>query len=190
MGDEGRKMKKQLRAFAAGFLYIFCNYFINAVPCWTVRKLLYRLCGMKIGKHSRIMMKTIVTLPWRISIGENTTINEYCYLDGRGGLTIGSNVNISLYSMLVTGTHDHRTAGFAFYTEPIVIEDGVWLAVRTTVLNGSELKKACIISAGSIVMPHTVCEEKGIYCGIPAVLVSYRQLDGEPDPDIWRVHFR
>ena len=45
------------------------------------------------------MMRTHVTIPWRIAIGENTTVNEFCYLDGRGGLTIGNNVNVALYSM-------------------------------------------------------------------------------------------
>lgn len=183
-------MKRHLKAILAGGLYIFCNYVISYIPCWTIRKLLYKMCGMKIGKHSRIMMRTIVTIPWRIVIGDNTTINEHCYLDGRGKLKIGNNVNIALYSMLITGTHDHKSVSFDFYTEAITIEDNVWLAARSMVLNGSYLKNACIVSAGSVIKPGTVCEENGVYCGVPAVRIKDRETDGDLKLDVWTVHFR
>ena len=183
-------MKAQIKAFAAGLLYVFCNYFINIIPSWTIRKLLYRLCGMKIGKHSRIMMRTIVTLPWKIKIGNNTTINEYCYLDGRGGLTIGDNVNIALYSMIVTGTHNHKSAKFDYYTEPIVIEDDVWIAVRGIVLNGCTIKKGAVISAGAVVSARTTCAPMSIYSGVPATKVKEDHREADLDLDNWTVHFR
>jgi maltose O-acetyltransferase len=183
-------MKKQLRGFAAGFLYVFCNYFINIIPCWTVRKLLYRLCGLKIGKHSRIMMKTIVTVPWKIKIGDHTIVNEYCYLDGRGGLTIGDNVNIALYSMLVTGTHNHKTVTFDYYTEPIFVGNDVWIAVRAVVLNGCVLNNGCIVGAGSVLSPRTKCDEMTIYSGVPATKVKSYSRDSALEIENWIVHLR
>lgn len=78
-------LKTHFRAIAAGGLYFLCNGIIAHIPSWNVRKLFYRMLGMKIGKHSRIMMNTTVMIPWRISIGENSTITEQCFLDGRGG---------------------------------------------------------------------------------------------------------
>jgi maltose O-acetyltransferase len=78
-------MKSHIISMLGGFLYGFTNYFVAYIPCWIVRKRLYQLLGMKIGKHSRIMMRTTITIPWRIQIGENTYINEFSYLDGRGG---------------------------------------------------------------------------------------------------------
>lgn len=183
-------MKSHLKALLAGGLYIFCNYVIANIPSWTVRKFLYRLCGMKIGKHSRIMMKTTVTLPWKIRIGENTTINEHCYLDGRGGLTIGDNVNIALYSMLITGSHKHRSSQFDFFTEPIVIEDGCWLAARSIVLNGSIMKTESILSAGSVLSPRSVCDAGGVYAGVPAIKTNERRLQKKLELGIWKVHFR
>lgn len=183
-------MKKSAKAFFAGLLYIICNYFINSIPCWHIRKILYKLCGMKIGKDSRIMMKTIVTLPWKIRIGNNTTVNEYCYLDGRGGLTIGNNVCVALYSMIITGTHNHNSVNFDFYTEPVVVEDDCWIAARSIVLNGAVLKKGCLISAGSVVAPRTVCNEKTIYSGIPAAYVKKSKREHDLQLDKWMVHFR
>lgn len=183
-------MKKHLKAFLAGGLYLFCNYFIAYIPCWQLRKLLYRMCGMKIGRHSRIMMRTIVTIPWKIKIGENTTINEYCYLDGRGGLTIGNNVNIALYSMIVTGTHNHKSVKFDYYTEPVIVEDDCWIAVRAIVLNGCILKKGVIVSAGSVVSPRTNCDSLSIYSGVPATKVKTYQRNSNLDLDKWIVYFR
>ena len=163
-------MKAQIKAFAAGLLYVFCNYFINIIPSWTIRKLLYRLCGMKIGKHSRIMMRTIVTLPWKIKIGNNTTINEYCYLDGRGGLTIGDNVNIALYSMIVTGTHNHKSAKFDYYTEPIVIEDDVWIGANAVILPGVTIGQHAVVAAGAVVTADVPANT--VVGGVPARIIK------------------
>lgn len=64
--------------------YVFMNSFINRIPFWVIRKWLYILCGMSLGKGCRIAMRTVVIWPKNISIGKNTVINEECLLDGRG----------------------------------------------------------------------------------------------------------
>lgn len=183
-------MKRHLRSLAAGFLYVFYNYFVCNVPCWTVRKFFYRLGGMKIGKHSRIMMKTIVTIPWGISIGNNTTINEYCYLDGRGGVSIGDNVNIALYSMIITGSHDARKVGFDFYTEKVEIKNDVWIAARAMVLNGCVMRETSILAAGSVLKPRTICDEASIWSGVPAECIGKRHLENKLKLEPWCVHLR
>lgn len=145
---------------------------------------------MKIGAGSRIMMKSIVMCPWRIRIGKNTTVNEYCYLDGRGGLEIGNNVNIALFSMLITGSHRTHSPEFEYYAEPIKIEDGVWLAARSTILNGCILKAGCIVGAGAIVMPHSICACGTVYAGVPAEAVRERELESPLEMSHWDIHFR
>lgn len=183
-------MKSHIKGILAGGLYVLCNYIISYIPCWHLRKLLYMACGMKIGKHSRIMMRVVVTHPWKINIGENTTVNEYCYLDGRGGLIIGDNTNIALYSMLITGTHDHRSKGFDYYTESITIGDGVWLAARTMVLNGCEVGDGCLLSAGAVLMPRSKCPGGMMYGGVPAKPIKERGLEGPLEFGYWSIHFR
>ena len=145
---------------------------------------------MKIGKHSRIMMRVVVTHPWKIKIGENTTVNEYCYLDGRGGLSIGDNVNVALYSMLITGTHDHRSKGFDYYTEPLTIGDDVWIAARSIVLNGCTMGTGCLLSAGAVLMPRSECPAGMMYGGVPAKPIKERGLTSSLELDYWRIHFR
>lgn len=181
---------KNIRGFGAGFIYLFCNYFIAYIPSWIIRRRLYLICGMKIGKSSRIMMRTVVTIPWKIVIGDYTCINEYCYLDGRGFLKIGNNVNIAISSMIITGTHDYNSKNFEFYTEQVQIEDGVWIGARAIVLNGCTIKKNSIISAGSVLKPRTQCNESSIYMGNPAKKVRNRNLNEELSFRKWYIHFR
>ena len=122
-------------------------------------------------------------------IGDNTTINEYCYLDGRGGLRIGDNVNMALYSMVITGSHKYKTKGFDFYTEPVVIEDDVWIATRAIILNGSHLKRMSVVGAGAVILPHSICEENTVYSGNPAHSVKkYDCKRRYLKP--WTIHFR
>lgn len=148
------------------------------------------MCGMKIGRNSRIMMKTVVVHPWKIRIGANTIINEHCYLDGRGGLVIGDNSAIALHTMLVTGTHDLASNRFAYHAEPIVVGDGVWIAVRTTILNGCRIKDGAVICAGSVLTPGTVCEELRVMGGVPAREIKGRGVSAPPKQEVWNIHFR
>lgn len=183
-------MRNQVKGFLSGGVYFFCNYLIANIPSWHIRKFFYLICGMKVGKHSRIMMKVTVTHPWKIKIGNNTVINEYCYLDGRGGLSIGNNVNVALYSMLITGTHDHGSKDFYYYTEPIKINDDVWLAARSIVLNGCVLNDGSLVSAGAVLLPRTECESNAMYGGVPAKRIKSRDADLPLEIEPWIVHFR
>ncbi len=94
-----------IKEVAYDFLYVIINYIIGYIPFWFIRKLLYKVCGMKVGKGSRINMRCHIFDPWGITIGENSIINEYCLLDGRGGLYIGDNCSISMYSIIYTASH-------------------------------------------------------------------------------------
>ena len=106
-------------------IYIILNYFVCYVPCWHFRKLCYQLLGMKIGQGSRILMGTTIIKPWKIKIGKNSIINEKCHLDARGGIIIHNNVSISIYTVLITGSHNAQSPTFEFLEMPIHIEDNV-----------------------------------------------------------------
>lgn len=86
-------------------MYIWINKIVNKIPCWYLRKILYLFMGMKIGSGSRINAGTIIDTPKNVVIGERCIINENSYLDGRGGLRIGNDVSISIYSKIITASH-------------------------------------------------------------------------------------
>lgn len=169
------------------FINIFLNNFVAHIPCWKIRKIFYRLCGMKIGKNSRILMGTRVLAPNKIQIGKRTYINEYCVLDGRGGLKIGNDVNISMYTMILTAAHSKSSDKFAYRSSPVEIEDFVWTGSRSIILDRTTLKKASIVSAGSVFKG--VTESDAVYAGVPAEKVGQRNLSGEYH-NIWKPYFR
>ena len=164
-----------LKTLVYNALYIVINYIISYIPFWTIRKLFYRILGLKIGKGSRINMKCLLFEPWNISIGSGTLINEYCLLDGRGGLVIGNNCSVSMYSIIYTASHKTHSNSFEYYEKKTVIHNGVWIGARATILPGAVLNNCCVIGANSVA-PKGEYEEKGIYIGIPAKKINDRHV--------------
>lgn len=177
----------RVKNIKSDFTNVFLNNFICHVPCWKIRKVFYKLFGMKIGKDSRILMGTRVLAPKKISIGERTYINEYCILDGRGKLTIGDDVNISMYTMILTAAHSKSSNKFAYRSSPVVIEDHVWTGSRAIVLDKSVLRKASVLAAGSVFKGTT--EPDTVYSGVPAKKIGPRNLKGEYH-NVWKPYFR
>lgn len=162
------------------------NYFVTWIPCWTIRKPLLMLAGIKIGKGSRVLMGTQFQGAGKIRIGCHSYINSRCHLDGRGGLQIGNNVNISNYSKIITASHDMHSACFAYRTGEVVIKDYCWLGTGAVVLDRTVLEEGCVVSANSVIKGNTT--RMGVYAGVPAELVKLRDLKGEYDVS-WKPFF-
>lgn len=170
-------MKKILKILICDADYIFLNYFVASIPCWWIRRLFYMMHGMKLGKRCRINMKCIVYAPWKIRIGDNTIINEFTLLDGRGRLVIGNNVAISMYSILYTASHYAWSSEFEYYTKKTEIEDNCWIGARSIIHAGSKMKRNSILAAGSVLSGET--ENDTIYEGIPAIAKKKRTINGD-----------
>lgn len=180
-------MNRVLANLKSDFSNVFLNNFITHIPCWTVRKMFFKLFGMTIGDHSRILIGTRVLAPSRITIGKRSYINEYCVLDGRGGLTIGDDVNISMYTIVLSAGHSKSSSNFAYRKGAVSIEDHVWIGSRAIVLDRTTLKRASILSAGSVFKG--VADEDSVYSGVPAEKIADRGLQGEYH-NIWKPFFR
>ena len=157
------------------FIDYVTNRWINKVPSHQFRQSVYRRLGMKIGDGTAIFRDVEVLAPRGIAIGAHCVVGWWCVLDGRGGLTIGDNVNISSYSIIHTAAHDARSATFDTYTAPVVIEDRVWLATRSLVLPGVTIGEGAVVAAGAVVTkdvaPFTIVG------GVPAVELGHRDTD-------------
>ena len=155
-------------------MYIWIKKIVNKIPCWYLRKILYLFMGMKIGSGSRINAGTIIDTPKNVVIGERCIINENSYLDGRGGLRIGNDVSISIYSKIITASHISNSNTFEYYNDPVVIHDNVWIGVGAIILNGSQINNNAIIGAGCVFKG--VAQENGIYAGNPAKMIKTRTI--------------
>ena len=133
----------------------------------------YRQLGVRIGAQSTILMSTEMHRAEDLIIGDNTVINQHCLLDGRDGLKIGSNVNISSHVLLVAGSHDVQDGdNFFGYAKGIVIEDYVWLCTRATILAGNTIGRGAVVAAGAVVTKDV--EPYQIVGGVPARKIGER----------------
>lgn len=153
------------------------NEIVSRIPVLRARMLAYRALGMTFEDRaaSAVLMHSSVHRPDRIKVGAHSIIGRFCLLDGRGGLTIGRNVNITSYTLLVTGTHDPDSDDFASSFAPIVIEDYAWLATRTTVLPGVTIGRGAVIAAGALLTRNA--EPMTVYAGVPARPVRSRNAN-------------
>lgn len=153
------------------------NHIINKIPFYSVRHFYYRnILKIKIGKGSSVHLNTRVNR-FNIVIAENSVINRKCYLDGRGGLIIGSNVSISPEVHLLTASHDLNSRVFKYIEDSITIEDFVWIGTRAMILPGVVLGKGCVVAAGSVVTKNVA--PYSIVGGIPAKNIGVRNSDLE-----------
>lgn len=123
-----------------------------------------------IGRNSHIRGELLI-YPYGqgITIGDNSFIGRNSIIRAASKITIGNNVLIAHNSTIIdTDSHEinhlQRAKGFIEMTErghslyagdiisdPIVIEDYVWISYSVCILKGVTIGKGAIIGAGSIV---------------------------------------
>lgn len=145
------------------------------IPCHPLRRIFCRMMMLNFDRSSAICRNVDIRSPYRIYIGANTNINKRCVLDGRGGLTIGSNVDIAQETNIWTEQHDYNDPMYKSVIAPVIIEDYVWLASRVTILPGVTIGRGAVVAAGAVVtkdVPPLV-----IVGGIPAKIIGYRKQE-------------
>jgi acetyltransferase-like isoleucine patch superfamily enzyme len=108
-------------------------------------------------------------------------------LDGRGGLEIGNDVNISNYCRCISAGHDMNSKYFAYRPGHVKIEDFCWLGTGAMVLDNSQLARGTVISAGSVFKG--ISETNDVYMGVPARFIKKRNLSGSYHV-IWKPWFK
>ena len=127
---------------------------------------------MKKDSSAVLYSGFIIRNPSRVSIGGGTVVGYNCELDGRQGLTIGKNVNISSDVKFYTLQHDYNDPEFGAVGAPVVIGDYAWISVRAIVLPGVTVGKGAVVAAGAVVTKDV--PEYTIVGGIPAKIIGQR----------------
>jgi putative colanic acid biosynthesis acetyltransferase WcaF len=112
---------------------------------------LLRWFGADIGEGVLIRHRVRVQWPWNLSIGDNSWVGTDAELYNLDNIIIGSDVCISQHAYVCTGSHDRRSPTFEFDNGPIILEDGVWLCARSTVLRGVTIGANSVIAATALV---------------------------------------
>lgn len=117
----------------------------------TLRVRILRGFGARIGDGVLIRHGVRIHWPWKLTIGDHSWIGEKVWILDLEPVTIGRNTCISQEVLLCTGSHDRTSRTFEFDNAPIVIGDGVWVAVRATVLRGVHIGDGATVAATALV---------------------------------------
>ncbi|MBM3472606.1 MAG: colanic acid biosynthesis acetyltransferase WcaF [Armatimonadetes bacterium] len=130
-------------------------------PAYGWRRWLLRLFGARLGPNVRIRPTVRVEFPWRLNIGEFSTIGDEACLYSLAEIGIGDHCVISQRAFLCTGSHDPDHPQMTLIVAPITVGDGAWLAADVFVAPGVEIGAETVVGARSAVFhslpPGMVC---------------------------------
>ncbi len=115
------------------------------------------------------------------AIGEGTWIGAFTLIDGRGGLTIGRDCDISSGAHVLTHSSARRCVSERRYSrvdeKPTVIEDHVFVGEHATILMGCRVGHHSIVAAGSVLLEDTAIPPYSLVAGVPAQVIRSIQQD-------------
>ena len=144
---------------------------LNAPKVWWLR-----CFGAKVGKGVVIKPSVQIKFPWKLSIGDHCWIGEHVWIDNLAPVTLGANVCISQGALLLTGNHDYTKPTFDLITQPITLEDGVWIGAKAVVGPGVTARTHAVLAVGSVATKEL--EAYGVYRGNPAEKIKDRIMGG------------
>ena len=118
-----------------------------------------------------------------ITIGDNTSIGEDSHITAINKIKIGNNVLIGKKVTITDNGHGKATADFlvlaplerSLYSKgPVVIEDGVWIGDKVTILPGIRIGKNSIIGANALITKNIPAN--CVAGGVPATVIKYIEL--------------
>lgn len=147
--------------------------FVFWLPIRIVRYSYLKLFIKHLGRDVFIGRNIDVREPWNIVIGDNCVINKNVVLDGRGGLVIGSNVDIAQEVNIWSEQHDYNDDYHVLQKKKVVVHDFVWIASRATVLPGVTLGEGAVVACGAVVTKNI--NTMVVVGGVPAKEIGERK---------------
>ena len=167
----GRGMIVQLFWYFTNVLFL-----INPLnPISSLKIFLLKIFGAKIGKGVVVKPGVNIKYPWKLTVGNHVWIGENVWIDNLDKVEIGDNSVLSQGAMLLCGNHNFKKSSFDLITKPIVLEDGVWIGAKCTVVGGVICKSHSVLAVNSVAS--TNLEEYTIYRGNPADKIKSREIE-------------
>lgn len=115
-----------------------------------------------------------------VVIGDNSGIGTKSLI--QGPCEIGANVMMGPETVILTRNHKFDNINVPMieqgFSEPnkVIIEDDVWIGIRTIILPGVKIGRGAIIAAGAVVSKDV--EPWSIVGGVPAKVIKNRKKKG------------
>ncbi|MEO7716596.1 MAG: acyltransferase [Capsulimonas sp.] len=111
-------------------------------------------------------------------IGDRTYINAGVSIGASVSVRIGKDCAIGNYTLIMDNDfHSVENHKVSPEGRPVVIEDGVWLAARVTVLKGVTIGQGAVVAAGAVVTKDVA--PRTLVGGVPARFI--RSIDKAPE---------
>lgn len=169
-------IKKIINRFLSVFLdlKIFAYSFLGYIPFHSVRNTLFKLAGIKIGKHSVIHTGARFYGFKNISLGEDTIVGYRIFIDGRDKVTIGNHTDIASEVMIYNSEHDLNDPNFKATEEPVSIGNYCFIGPRVIIMPGVQIGDGAIVAGGAVVTKSV--KPNTIVGGVPAKEIGIRKL--------------
>ncbi len=106
----------------------------------------------------------------KLIVGRNSRLNGV-HIDARELIQIGENVRIAPYTIILDSDfHDLKDHFADGASQPIIIEDDVWLATRCTILKGVRIGKGAVVATGAVVTKDV--PPRSVVAGVPAKVIK------------------
>lgn len=144
---------------------------LGVVLRYPLLKRLTRQCGFPVVLKEDIYLFGLRNLV----IGDGVSIHPMCYLNARGGLTIGSNVSIAHATTIMTMEHDFNQPeqyirDVPTSPAPVTVGGDVWIAAGVRIVGGVTIGDRVVIGAGAVVTKDI--PSNSLALGVPAKVVK------------------
>ena len=144
---------------------------------FTLRYLLYRALFAHLDGFCFIYPGARMTHTYGIRCGRNLHLNSGAFLDGRGGLTLGTNVLIGPNAVVLSSQHHWTDASLPIILQghrlaPVTIGDDVWIGGNVVITPGITIATGTVVGAGAVVTADTA--PYTIVAGVPARPIGER----------------
>ena len=143
------------------------------------------ICGTRIVVGAHCVIDSFVKIKpaggkGDVVIGSHSVINSGCVIYTGNGLTIGNHVAIGANCVFAPVNHEFMDKSrlimeqrFQESRGGIVIEDDVWIGAGCVLLDGTYLRRGCVIGAMSLV--HGEVGPYSIHAGNPLRVLGQRE---------------
>jgi putative colanic acid biosynthesis acetyltransferase WcaF len=121
-------------------------------PFFGLRRAILRCFGATIGVNVNIYPSALIYYPWKLKIGDDSSIGEWALVYNLGCVTIGERTTISQRVHLCAGSHDYKQASMPLLKLPIEIGSDAWICADSFVGPNVKIYDGCVIGARSVVV--------------------------------------
>lgn len=140
------------------------------------RRLVCSLMGAKLSRSVSVSRKVRIDYPWRLTMGDRSSLGDGAWAYCLAPITIGKNCCIGEDVRLLTGSHDVSSPMFDLVTKPITIGDNCWVATGAIILPGVTIGEGAVVAAGAVVTKNV--DPWQVVGGNPAKFIKSRELCG------------